>query len=275
MKSLHVLGFGGNAAFSAFCAYRLLIDTQYYVTLLGFAHYILFGLGVGLIGFCLILLNNLVKPTLVKGVLITFADVGWIVSTSLIALVYHEQFFDGGVRVIFVVNFFVFLAIVFQYASLFQFLKDDQSTYDTYFEIKKQIKSTKQQFWEVLAKLRDIHQYTASVDTSHADTEKPGIGTTRYCTSGDDKKWSETVYGWNEGESISLKFNTGTKGFPFPMEKMNGGWRLLEEKSKRFVVVWFDFTSRKLGVMTPLFCFMWTVAMSKAIENMDKASLQN
>ena len=273
MNIWHYLGFGGNIVLSLVCAFQLLVNTSTYEEAFGFSSVILITIGVGLFIFSFILLDNVLKPTLKKGIEITIQDVLWILITSIVAFIFRDQFNEFGMKSLVVVNCLVFTAIIIQYASLFFPLKQASSPFDNYFEIRKKIKSNKKQFWTILSKLDDIHKYASSIDTSILKSKHLGVGTIRHCSSGNKQKWSEEVYEWKEGEAISLKFDPTVKGFPFPVERMNGGWKITVSNDSSHVAIWFQFTSQKLGLLLPLFCYLWTINLSRTVKQMDQAAL--
>ncbi len=259
MKLFYV-GFGLNVIFSLFCAYELFFYTDAINAMLLTSPLLLKLLAFGLVLFAGLIAYNLLKPRLNLSVIISLMDLGWIIVTVLLAIIFRNQLGQGGFELIMGVNGVIAVAMITQYYSTFALLKhpDANASRQYYLNLTFQAQAPKAKFWRVLSVLSDIHRYSPGIYSSDVEGGY-GVGAKRVCSTCPDqegKRWTEEVYKWNEGESFAVKFDDEAEGFPFPLRQLVGGWKVDDAGEGTTVSVWFEFNPAPSRLIVPFFLFL-------------------
>ncbi len=273
---LFYFGFCLNVILSLFCAYELLFFTETLNAMIPIGPLLLKLLAFGLLLFSSVLIYNIIKPSLNLSVIISLMDSGWIIVTTLAAIIFINRLGDDGFVLIVEVNGVITLAMIAQYYSTFALLKhpDINSNFQYRLCINRKVHASKADFWRVLSALSDIHKYSSGINSSVVEGDY-GVSSKRTCSTSKDqegKVWTEEVYEWNEGVSFSVKFNADVKEFPFPFRELSGGWKLGDFGENTTVSVWFEFNTKPSKLIVPVFLLLWSVSLPKVIKNLDHAA---
>lgn len=237
-----------NATFSGVNGLLLFLVSSMVATWLGpQATWIYMVLGVGLLLFALLLSILAVRPTPLGLLVVTSADVAWIVSTTAAVLVWRHDFTSMGWGVVFGTNVVVLALAWFQQYSIrkaFHVPFGEPDEYQICIAVDAPI--TADTFWGVLADLRAIHRYMPELKSSVLTVgETAGVGCIRTCENLKGQVWSEQCEQWEEGKSFSVTFLTDAPGFPFPFSKMRGGWHVAPNATGCRVEVWWRVVPRR------------------------------
>jgi hypothetical protein len=98
--------------------------------------------------------------------------------------------------------------------------------------------------WRVVGRVGDIARYMPELASSELRGEAaPGVGAVRACRDRAGVAWAEAVTRYDaEVLCFEVRFLHEEAGFPFPVEKMFGGWRILPQDGGSRVEIWWSLT---------------------------------
>ncbi|MCA9618169.1 MAG: SRPBCC family protein [Myxococcales bacterium] len=236
-----------NAAFSCLTGSTLLVAPQAVASHLAEAPEVaLRALGAGLLLFAGGLLWQATRRELRLALALAtvVADLSWVLgSLAIIALVPLSVV---GVLLIGVVALIVAAVTVAQLSGLALAIRAPDPAHGTacHYRVSVDLACSADSLWPVIADLGRIVAYAPGLSSSRLEGGQ-GVGAVRHCRDRRGARWREEVTAWRNGGGFDLRFVTEDAGFPFPMDPMVGGWRLvaLTAESTR-VTVWWSFTTR-------------------------------
>ena len=270
-----------NALFSIFCIVNILLYTPNLSKHLSLSTNDLYGLVVGLSVFVCFLLWLATRKniSLALALLVSMSDFVWVMGSIAFVGLWPDVTSYGS-NIVFFVATFVGLAGVAQYMGIWRIVAEYDSSLGTSCRLSLQyvVDVPRESFWGILSDLGNIYQYGEDLKSSCLrDNSKTGLGAVRECANHKDQKWAERCIGYEELSTINLEFLADEEGFPFPVEKMIGGW-ILEQKNENstLVTLWWSYIPKPSYlaiVFTVLTEFVQKPKMQKLLENMAQGSL--
>jgi hypothetical protein len=231
-----------NAGFSCVSGVVMAFDAPRISEWLGpRADSIYFALGIGLALFSCLLFAITMRPTALKVLAVSIADVAWIVVTFATLIIFSEHFSSLGAVALTTVNAVVLGLAWLQYRSILSAFRTPDCKADE-FEVCISVEApvAAPDLWTVVANISEIKRFMPSLKSSALTVGAvPGVGSVRTCENLGGQVWSEKCYSWDEGKSFSVEFLTDEPGFPYPFSSMVGGWRIAPNNVGSRVEVWW------------------------------------
>lgn len=204
-------------------------------------------LGLGLILFALALGFVAIHPKPLVVLAVTAADLAWLISTTAALVVWRHDFTILGWSMVLGTNAVVLTLAWLQLRSIRNaFRVSDGSPVEYELCIAVAAPVAADAFWKVLADLGGIQRYMPALKSSALTVgKKAGVGCVRTCENVKGQIWSEKCEAWEEGQSVTLAFQTDVPGFPFPFSRMRGGWRVAPQAAGCQVQVWWRVVPRR------------------------------
>ncbi|HEV7344744.1 MAG TPA: SRPBCC family protein [Devosia sp.] len=233
-------------------------------------------LGIGLIMFAATLTLVAYRPTPFLVLMVVAADIGWLVSTSAAALLLGSSL-TTAVGTLITVNVVVAAMALLQYRSILAFFATQEGSSEQ-FQIRlcAPVPVPAESLWPVLSDLGAIQRFMPSLKSSVLSTgDVSGVGSVRTCESLSGQTWSERCDRWTEGKSFEMTFLTDETGFPYPFERMRGGWEISPAQGGSMVAVWWRVTPHHpmlAGLLLPMMLLGLRRSMAQVIDNMAAAA---
>jgi hypothetical protein len=97
------------------------------------------------------------------------------------------------------------------------------------------------------------------------------VGAIRECTDWQGRTWAERCIRYEPETSVELEFLADEPGFPFPVNKMRGGWTLFPQGEGCEVEVWWEMKLKRFlsgVVIMPLLAFQADRGILQTIQSM-------
>lgn len=275
-----------NATFSTLCAaYSFVHAAPLGAHFAGVPPFVFLALGAGLLLFAASLVRDATRenlPLFSVGATIMM-DLGWVVGSVVLWAIFGDAWDATAVQLTAGVGAVVGSVAIAQFAGLAALARErDQSLgTTTRYEVTRVVDAPRDAMWSVVSDLRAIHAYAPNIVASNVDDDAtPRSGVVRRCASRTGDRWAERVTDWNEGESLGFRFMAdGEAEFPFPMNPMLGGWRLVPEgPDKTRVTVWWSFTTKPRwagSLLLPMLDRSIRPDMARVIDSMAAATRQH
>jgi hypothetical protein len=240
----------------------------------GLPEHVLRGIGVGLLVFAAFVAwvrgRAPRRPDLVLA--ITTGDAMWVVgSVSLLLL--PVPLSPTGIALVVGVAGCVALFAVLQLAGLRELVQNrgGMTSARSAFEVARRFTAPPEAVWPVVSDLDRIGAFYPAL--RDVEVVGRGYGAARTCETHEGKRWSEEVTQWDEQEhTYTLRFVSEAPDFPFPVDEMVGGWRVVPDGDGSLVTVWYEFSMRGglLGdALAPLLTARSGIAMEDVLARMD------
>lgn len=258
-------GLVANATFSTLCAWALLLDTHTLSQELGIRPWLIRTLGFLLLGFAAgLVFQARHRPIHLGWALLTsLADFAWVLGSLVFAALW-PGLTAFGLWLVLGVAFGVGALGATQLLGIGRLVSESDSSMKTRqrFEIRHVVDAPHAALWAVVADLGAISRFSDDlVESFIRDSAQPGADAVRECANTKGQRWSERCVAFEPMRSLTLEFQTHEDGFPFPMRRMLGGWKLDPQgASATAVTVWWSFTTKPPWAGLPI-----TVLMSHPI----------
>ncbi|SDR28111.1 SRPBCC family protein [Pseudovibrio sp. Tun.PSC04-5.I4] len=269
----------GNALFSAGCGILMLAMPSTVSEAIGWqGPHLWFFIGAGLLVFAGALVWQGVQsnPPKAWSLLFSIGDYLWVVGTALSAMFACSLMDSGGWIFTWGVASTVALFGTLQLMGIVRLYR--QTAVDYALVISVDVKSNVEQFWPVLSDLGGIKKHTQNLASSElVGGRDPSLGVRRECASLDGARWAETVTAWVPRDGFDVIFNADEPDFPFPFQKMLGGWRLVTRQNQTTVsVYWIVEPKVQLSIvfLMPVMELRMRKDMASTIKSMDRAALK-
>jgi hypothetical protein len=241
-----------NAVFSGAAALVLLVFPETLAPELGgVAPALLRGVGVGLAGFVALLATAIrdaaqPRPRGTPALAAVVLDGGWVLGTAALLPFVWGHVSPAGLVLFAGVGIVVAGVAAAQWRGIDRLFAEPDASLGTTHRVEVWVDADvpASRMWPVIADLGGIDAHLESLAEAAVEGT-PGPGAVRTCANHQGQRWSEEVTDWRPGHALSLRFRTEQPGFPYPMFRMLGGWRLTPRGPNRTgVVVWWSFTPR-------------------------------
>lgn len=253
------IALSANAIFSLASALILLLQPERVFDWLGVGSTLLFRvLGAGLSLFAGGLLYQATRPRLNTwhAVLTSAADLGWVLASGVVLLVFGAVLSPAGAGLIVAV---AGLVLVF---GLSQFLAAGHAhrtprpgEYRHCLTVETD--SPADRLWPVLGDLGNIQAYMPSLRRSWIqDDQSPAVGVVRACQDRSGHFWEEECTHYSPGQGYAVRFRAEAPEFPFPFRVMRGGWTITDRPAGSRVTVWWELVPKQpwmASLVMPLF----------------------
>jgi len=207
-------------------------------------------IGALLVGFAVIVTTQAVRRwrTALGPVLVSLADIGWVVGTAVILAVASDAFTRVGVTLMLAVAGVVggfALAQLVGIARSYGARGAAAGSYRVCVEVESG--SSADTLWRAVGDLGEISRFASSLaDSRLRGNAAPGVGAVRECRDGSGHVWAErcTLYEADE-RRYEVEFLTGEPGFPFPFCTMTGGWSVEKRPDGAAVRISWNVTPKR------------------------------
>ncbi|MBX2801244.1 MAG: SRPBCC family protein [Myxococcales bacterium] len=237
-------GLAFNAVLSTLCATALLTLTEPISQAVGLVPAELTSLGLALAVFVGALVWQVRRrlPHLLAALLTSVADLGWVLASVI--YVATTPLPPTGLWLVGGVAAGVGMAATLQLLGLRRLIREPDPDLGTQHRYvwSLEVNAPPEQLWTAVRDLAGIHKYSAGLASSSLRSGPTrGPGAIRDCSNTKGEAWSERVVAWEEGRAIDLEFLAEAPGFPFPMTRLLGGWRLRPTHAGAQVQVYWSF----------------------------------
>ena len=255
----------------------LLAFPQLIFDLIGIGSPLLFQLlGFALIAFAALvaLLARQPSPDPFRALLISVADLLWVLSTAVVILFTYGMLTTTGIFIMVGVALFVLIFSLAQLRGIAQTFQVEGSSTSTYrLCIDVETDESAQAMWNVIADLGGVDRFSPSLASVQLrDDAKAGVGAIRDCQGTNGASWSERCIIFEpEDRRYTVEFLTDDPNFPYPFRTMTGGWRVRSEKRGSVVTIWFETTPKSVWTtpfLLPIMGRSITSNLSRVVTNM-------
>lgn len=216
-----------NLGFSTLCALALIVAGPDIARGIGaLPAWLMTALGIGLLGFAASIAAVLARLRVGLALLISGLDLLWVAATLPLIAVPGLLTTQGKVVVV-VVAAIVGLLGMLQLRGIRTILAAGQDGEGTYRHcVKLQSHASPDALWATIRDLGAISHYSTGLRSSRLEGDaEPAPGAVRVCTNLRDQSWAEEVVSMDDSaRAVVLRFRTEAEDFPFPFDKMVGGW---------------------------------------------------
>ena len=227
---------GMNAAFSLAAGLVLLflpdrVSGTLFVDPGAWGSIVLRTLGAGLVVFALYLASLSANPLVRKGdvVLVSLADLGWVLGSVLLVLGFGGLLEPGGVLIVEIVAAFVAVFAVGQFlgarrivAPLSQ-VSVNRVGRKLCFRVSRKVKAPAPLVWQVMTDhpgYAEVASNIAKVEVVSGD----GLGMRRRCHGPKAENWLETCNLFDPGRAFGFRVHTEAPDYPYPIDELKGLW---------------------------------------------------
>ncbi|MDP3073196.1 MAG: SRPBCC family protein [Opitutaceae bacterium] len=182
-------------------------------------------------------------PDTLLALLISLADLGWVLGSGLLLVLASGQLTSQGIALVVVIAALVLGFALGQLRGIgTAFAADarDRARFRVCFEFTGG--GDPREIWGNLANFGEVARFAPTLASSRLrDGEEPAEGAIRDCADLANRRWSERCTVLNhQTRELSLEFLTREPGFPFPFLEMTGGWSVRTESDRTVVRVWWE-----------------------------------
>lgn len=234
-----------NAAFSLTCAVVLLLRPSPAGDWLGIqAPFIFQAVGAGLAVFAADLLHQATRRRMAtwRALYASMADFAWVAGTAVLLALFPGVLSPAGTVLAVGVALAVLVFGGWQLSGIARAhrLPDGEGYRHC---VLVAADAPADIMWDVIGRLGDICHYMPSLKRSEIrDGAAPGVGAVRECEDRTGKRWAEECTRFTPGRGFEVRFLAEEPGFPFPVERMHGGWEVYPDASGSQLMVWWEFT---------------------------------
>jgi ribosome-associated toxin RatA of RatAB toxin-antitoxin module len=263
MKAVLPLRFalGANALFSFVSGLLMLVRPSLVGGWLGIdAPRLLQIIGFGLLIFAAELVYQAARPRMLtwRALLASAADFLWVIGSVVLLVFWSQLFSPGGGALVAAVAGIVFL---FGVAQLWATGQAHKTGADGAYRhcVIVETNAPADKMWPIVANLGEIKHYMPSLkDSVILDGRSPVVGAVRACVDHAGKAWREECVAFQPGQSFVVRFLTEAPDFPFPVQRMRGGWQVTPSAEGSQVMVWWELTPKNrllAPVILPMLAF--------------------
>lgn len=267
------LALAANVAFSSLSGTVLAIYPDTVAAMMGAdAHYR--ALGIGLLGFA-VLGSVLIRWRLSHtfwALMTSFADLSWVLgSVLLLALAGGWMSATGHLAIVLVALTVLAIALA-QLRGIGRAYELPQVEGGYYLDVIVPTSVAPDAIWPVIRDLGGIHQYSDDLVSSHIrDAVPAGEGAVRQCSNRAQARWAEQCVCIDDAlREVDLRFLHEELGFPFPVDRLQGGWRVAESGHGSIVTIWWiaHMPAWKAPLLLPLMHRSLDASMGKMVGSM-------
>ena len=236
-----------NLVFSALCGLAILIWPAIGPALGPLPGWLMTALGVGLLGFAVLISAVLWRLRVGMALLISVMDFLWVISTLPLAIIPGFLTNQGQVVVVSVAAI-VGLWGILQLAGIRAMLRDPNGTANRFKHcVRLTSGATPDKLWPVIRDMGSISRYSSALKSSWLEGgDGPAPGVVRVCTNPNDQSWAEEVVSIDDdARSLVLRFRVEAEDFPFPFAAMTGGWLVSPAPEGSVVDIWWTVRPRQ------------------------------
>jgi uncharacterized membrane protein len=202
-------------------------------------------IGAGLLPFAAFLVwtarRSVPRPVFV--LVASIADLGWVAGSAGLLVFLPSLFSPAGTVAVAGVAGAVLVFGLLQLGGLRagSLNRDGRTEARSAVEIRRRVAAPPDVVWAIVRDLETIGRYHPDLRGVEVTGER--VGARRTCENRSGELWTEEVIHWDEEDrALTLRFDTDSPDFPYPVEEMVGGWRVEDREGASEVVVWFEYT---------------------------------
>ncbi len=193
------------------------------------------GLGLGLLGFALVLFmlskNKFVSRSAVNEIVLL--DALWVLGSVVLIAFFGDILTTNGVIVVTVIAMVVALFAIAQFAAAAKIEKPvPEASVETrdgklYATVKRGVRAPKEIVWDVMTDhpaYADVADNISKVEVLSGD----GFGMKRRCYGPKGESWEETCDLFEPGHSYGFRIHTEADDYPYPFAELTGRWTVNE-----------------------------------------------
>ncbi|WP_298937472.1 SRPBCC family protein [uncultured Ruegeria sp.] len=193
------------------------------------------GLGLGLLGFALVLYllskNKFVSRSAVNEIVIL--DALWVLGSVGLIAFFGDTLTTNGIIVVTIVAMVVAFLAIAQFAAASKIQKPvpiasvETREGKLYATVKRTVKAPKEVVWNVMTDhpaYADVADNISKVEVLSGE----GLGMKRRCYGPKGENWEETCDLFEPGHSYGFRIHTDADDYPYPFEELSGRWTVVE-----------------------------------------------
>ena len=191
-------------------------------------------LGAGLVLFALVLTvlsaNRLIRKSDV--ILVSVADLGWVLGSAFLLFGFGDMFTPSGVLVIDVVAVFVAAFAIGQFAGARRMVAPLSRVSVTKkngvlsFHVGRKVNASASHVWTVMTDhpgYADVASNISKVEVVSGE----GVGMQRRCYGPKAENWLETCNHFEEGRAFGFRVHTEAPDYPYPIAELTAVWTVV------------------------------------------------
>ncbi len=244
----------GNAAFSATNGAAMTLFSREFAGLVGLdVPAALRLLGLGLLAFAGLVAWTGARKRLraLPAVLISFADLLWVAGSAALVLVPPPFMHPGAARAVLLVALAVLGFGVGQLLGVRRLLRETNPQLGAWRHcLSVDVDAPPGAMWQVVSDLGAISRFVPTLVRSDlVDHVTPREGAVRACADTSGRQWEEVCTAFEpRARRLRLRFRTEADNFPYPMQRMHGGWEVAPRGEGSRVTVWWSVTPTRSTV---------------------------
>jgi hypothetical protein len=258
----------GNAIFSLTSGLVFLLRGDSAAALIGVGPDWLYrAIGAGLLGFALcvawVALRRPVNTFF--ALLISVADLLWVLGTAALLLIVGASMQPAGVTVLIAIAAVVLLFAVLQLRGIRQHFdaRGKPGTSRLCVAVNAPVRA--EQIWPLIADIGAIGRYAPSL--THVllrDGAQPGAGAVRQCSNLSGQTWAEHCERFDpEARTIDMRFLADEPNFPYPFKTMRGGWQVLPNGAHSTIQIWYE-VKPKYALLQPVILALMSRGLARS-----------
>lgn len=185
------------------------------------------------------------RLTALPAVVISFADLLWVVGSAALVLAAPPFIGAGGAESVLLVAAVVLGFGVTQLLGVRRLLRETAPDLGTWRHcLSVDVDAPPDAMWRVVSDLGAISRFVpALVHSELVGDVQPAQGSVRACSDHSGRRWEEVCTDFEpRARRLSLRFRTEADDFPYPMREMHGGWEVAPHGEGSRVTVWWSVT---------------------------------
>lgn len=271
-----------NAVFSLLSGLALALFSAPVAEVMGIGPPTIYRLvGIGLVVFGLAIITLLSRSEMLpfRALLISLADLGWVLATIFLLILAWSQLSLVGIVALTAVGLLVLVFALFQISGIYRGYLSDSERAEYLVTVTVMAQAEPAAMWATIRDLGAIHEYSEGILGSHLrDQDSPGVGAVRVCSNRAGDQWAEECVLLDDEEyELELRFLHEEPGFPFPFERLSGGWSIRFIPGGSSVRIWWaPVLSRRwiAPFLLPIMHKQVHASMTELVQNMDRASAE-
>jgi hypothetical protein len=187
-----------NAIFSALSGLSFIIFSKQATTFLGwFSPWFIIGIGVGLLGFSMVVARaaTTLNTETIKGIILM--DILWVVGSAILVL---TPWLNPAAKWV-----VAELAVIVAIFAFLQSLGLQKAGIKNSFAVSTFINAPSSEVWNVLADIGTIAQWHPGVKASQLTSGEQGLGASRHCDLGGKNYLDEQVITWQSEQHLTMR----------------------------------------------------------------------
>lgn len=248
-----------NLLFSLACGVAALAASSSVAAMIGAAPWLVTLIGAGLIVFVVAIAAALRRLRILWALGIIALDILWVLVTTPLVVIPGVLTETGGALILGIAAFVALFAVLQLLGLRAMLVKQSANGLAYRHCIGLRSTADPSLLWPVIRDLGAISEFSDALSASRIENGAAvAPGAVRVCTDMNQRQWSEEVVTLDdEARSLTLRFRSEARDFPFPFATLTGGWRVAPHaEGGSDVEVWWRATPKPRWLGWLLFALM-------------------